>query len=446
MTNLSHQDVRGIDACRGKLHTAWILLAIIVLAILVRLLYSFGVERALLGLLPEEGATDNYHGIARMLLDGHGYRFRESADPTMERAPLYPLFLLAIFKLFGVNYIAVQVVQAVLAGLSCLYLFLMGRWVISSKVGLTAALMFALYPNAIEYSARLYVENVYFPVFLAFAYYLCKASFQGSTRYGAAAGFALGLCLLTRPTLLVFPLAVPFGLLVSRQHRQSIQQVASWFFPMLIVGSMVISPWVLRNHQLSGEIVPVSTWTGSPLYQGTQVSKHILEWRELKSLDTAAMRGLRQAYERALEDGTWRNISTHPEVDYDRFAKARTMDVWREDRLGVVIRSLRGLLFTWFFTYGPDLRIVSILIHLPLVLGLIGGALWMARERPDAFIRAWPALALILFLNSLHAVAYPHVRFMAPATALSFLFSAALLAYILKRVMFRPQAVQTVDA
>ena len=432
MMKASDQGILGVGVEPSKWRTGWILFAIIAVAVLVRLIYSFGVERGLLGLLPEQGATDNYHGIARMLLEGQGYRFGESGSPTMVRAPLYPLFLLSIFKLFGVNYVAVQVAQAFLAGLSCLYLFLLGRWVVSASVGLLAALMFALYPNAIEYSARLYGENVYLPAFLGFAYYLCRASIEGSVKYGAAAGVAWGLGLLTRGTLMLFPLAVPFGLLLSRNHRQSFKQVARWFIPMLVVGAMVISPWVVRNYHLSGEIVPVSTWTGSPLYQGTQVSKRITEWRELNSVDRAAHRELRLAYRQALEDGEWESSAAHPEVDYDNFGKAKTIEDWREDPVGFVVRSARGLLFTWFFTYGSDLRIVSLIIHLPLLLGLIAGVVWMAREHEAGFARAWPALALILFLNVLHAVAYPHVRFMAPATAISFLFSATLLADILR--------------
>lgn len=430
---MGDQKPMTIGPDRSDRHPFWLLLAIILLAIAVRLLYSFGIERTVLGLLPEEGATDNYHRIARMLLEGQGYRFWESADLTMERAPLYPLFLLGIFKLFGVNYVAVQVAQAFLAGLSCLYLFLLGRWVISAKVGLVAALMFALYPNAIEYSARLYGENVYFPAFLAFAYYVCRASIEGSVRFGIAAGIAWGLALLTRGTLLVFPLALPFGLLLSRQHRRSIRQVASWLLPMVLVGCLVISPWMVRNYQLSGEVVPVSTWTWSPLYQGTQVSKQITEWRELKSVDTDAHRGLRVLYAQALEDGTWEGASVHTEVDYDRFARARTIEDWRADPLSFVARSVQGVAFTWFFTYGSNLRILSLLIHLPLVLGLVGGAIWLAKRNPEAFVGAWPALALIVFLNLLQAVAYPHVRFMAPGTALSFLFTGALIVGLLER-------------
>jgi 4-amino-4-deoxy-L-arabinose transferase-like glycosyltransferase len=425
--NSGNHETPGAAAAGNGSRTGWILVAIIGLAVIVRLVYSFAIERSLLGLLPEEGATDNYHRLAQMLLEGQGYRFWESAEPTMERAPLYPLFLLGIFKLFGVNYVAVQVVQALLAGLSCLYLFLLGRWVISAKVGLVAALMFALYPNAVEYSARLYGENVYFPVFLAFAYYLCRASIEGSVKYGIVAGIAWGLGLMVRGTLLYLPLVLPFGLLVSRQHRQSMKQVARWLIPMLVVGSVVISPWVLRNYQLSGEIVPVSTWTWSPLYQGTQVSKRITEWRELKSVDTAAMRGLRLTYQQALEEGEWERASPHPEVDYDRFAQITTLQDWSEDPLGFMLRSVRGLLFTWFFTFGAELRIISLLIHLPLLIGFVAGAVWMARQHPKAFTRAWPALALILFLNILQAVAFPHVRFIAPATTLSFLYSATLI-------------------
>ena len=155
--------------------------AILVLAVLLRLGYSFGVARGLLDLQPQLEANDGYGLIAENLYAGNGYRFAPDKLPTAMRAPVYPLMLWGTFEVFGVNYAVIQVLQALLGALTCYLVFLLGRWVLSIEVGLIAALLCAFYPNAIIYSSRIYAENAYYPLFVGFAYLLCRISLTPPT-------------------------------------------------------------------------------------------------------------------------------------------------------------------------------------------------------------------------------------------------------------------------
>jgi len=65
----------------------------------------------------------SYHALAVRLLEGHGYSFQENwypftpADtPTAHWSFLYPLFVAAVYAVFGVHPLAARVVQAVLGG------------------------------------------------------------------------------------------------------------------------------------------------------------------------------------------------------------------------------------------------------------------------------------------------------------------------------------------
>ena len=65
----------------------------------------------------------SYHGLAVRLLEGHGYSFATSWYPfTLPNTPtahwsfLYPLFVAAVYVLFGIHPLAVRLVQAVLGG------------------------------------------------------------------------------------------------------------------------------------------------------------------------------------------------------------------------------------------------------------------------------------------------------------------------------------------
>jgi len=395
-----------------------------VLAVIARLAFSLGISRGLLHIQPELESTDNYHLIARSLFEGHGYRFSADGSPATQRAPAYPAFLLAIFSIAGVDYVWVQVAQALLGALGCWLLFLLGRWVLSNELGLAAAALYAIYPNSIEYSARLYSENVYFPIFLAFSYLLCRASFEGSTRRGLAAGAAWGASLLTRGTLLALPFALPIGIALSRTHRSPRFRWLRWAMPALLAGVLVVAPWAARNYALTGAFVPVSTWGWAPIYHGTQVAKRMNEWVDLQSVDIAASQHVRDVFNQQSQNGNASESAGARAVRYDQLAKKLTLADWSSDPLGMVGRAVAGLGYAWFFTFGAKLRVLSLATHLPLFVLFVLGAVTMARKYREAFIRAWPALGLILFVNVFQAVAYPHVRYMAPAIALSFLFSA----------------------
>jgi 4-amino-4-deoxy-L-arabinose transferase-like glycosyltransferase len=406
----------------------YLLALIMLVAVVLRLAYSLGVARGLLEIRPELESTDAYNRLAVNLLHGQGYRFDQHGPLATERAPAYPLFLLGVFYVAGVNYIAVQIAQALLGMLSCWLLFLLGRWVLSAELGLAAAALFAVYPNAVLYAARLYAENVYFPLFLAFAYFLCRASYEGSLGRGLAAGIAWGAGLLTRGTLLPLPFLLPFGLMLSRTHRSPRSRWLRWGSAAALAGVLMVAPWAARNFAVTGAFVPVSTWGWAPMYHGTQVAKRMTEWVDLEGVDTAATRHVGNEYAARRPNASavaGRDAAgVHPAVRYDNFAREMVLEDWSSDPPGLLKRSVLGLGFCWFFTFGANLRLVSLIVHLPLLSGFVFGVVLMARRHSEGFVRAWPALGLIVFVNGFYAIAYPHVRYMSPAICLSFLFSA----------------------
>ena len=428
------EPVSPIDDPRGG---RWALAIILVISVVVRLVYSLGIARGVLHIQPELESTDGYHEIARTLLAGDGYRFASDQPLTALRAPAYPLFLLAIFSIAGINYVWVQVAQALLGAVGCWLLFLLGRWVHSNKLGLAAAALYAFYPNSIEYSARLYVENVFFPIFLAFAYLLCRASYTGSTRYGFAAGAAWGASLLTRGTLLAFPFALPIGIALSRAHRSPASRWLRWVVTSLVAATLVVAPWAARNYALTGAFVPVSTWGWAPIYHGTQVAKGMTHWVDSLGEDLGATKHLRDMFSQQSQDGDTDVTPTAGEVRYDHFAKTQVLADWGSDPAGVVKRAAIGLGYTWFYTFGAKLRVFSLAIHLPLFVLFVVGVVSMARRYRESFVRAWPAFGLILYVNVFQALAYPHVRYMTPAIVLSFLFSGLPLVDIGNRMMGR---------
>lgn len=401
------------------------LLIILILAVVLRLAFSFVLTRGVLHVSPEDEITDGYHTIAENLVRGDGYRQFLDHPPTLERPPGYPVFLFLIFRSAGVNYVLVQIAQALLGALGCWLLFELGRWVLSPQLGLAAALLYAVYPNSIEYSSRLYSENLHFPLFLAFALLLCRAAWTASWVKGVAVGALWAASTLTRGTLLAFPFALPFWFLLSRRHRSSVSSHLRWALPAFAAAIAVLAPWTIRNYQLSGSIVPVSTWGWAPFYHGIQCSKRMLAWDDLGSIDQKASETRYEIVVDRLYDGdrTKAFASAREYVRHEAVARDLVLAELRGDPLGAIFRAAVGVPFTWFQTFGSKMRILSLAIHLPLMILFVIGAWRMHSVFPQAFARAYPALGLILFVNLFQAVVFPHVRYMSPAIALSFLFA-----------------------
>lgn len=420
------------------------LLVILLIAVALRLVFAFGVQRGVLHGAPEREITDGYHLIAENLLHGHGYRLIAEHPPTVQRPPGYPIFLFLVFKAVGVNYAVIQVLHAILGAIGCWLLYEMGCWVLSPRVGLAAASLYAIYPNSIEYASRLYSENLYFPLFLAFALLLCRAAWGGSDGRrlaskaagsgplieGAAAGAAWALATLTRGTLLALPLAIPFGVALSARHRRPASRWLRWGLPAIAAAAIVLAPWTARNHALTGSFIPVSAWGWAPFYHGIQCSKRMLAWDDLRRIDKEAERRRHEIVVERLYGGdrTKAFASAREYVRHEEVARDLVLEEIQRDPLAVAGRAVVGIPFAWFQTLGPRMRIVSLLVHAPLVILFVVGAARMRLGYPEAFARALPALGIIAFVNFFQAIVFPHVRYMSPAIALSFLYAAVPLA------------------
>ncbi len=308
----------------------------------------------------------------------------------MQRPPAYPIFLYFLFGIFGVNYVAVQIVQALLGALGCWILFLLGRWVLSERLGLAAAGLFAIYPSAIEYSARLYAENLYFPLFFAFAYFLCRALREGSWKKGVAAGALWSLSLLTRGTLLVLPLLLPVGILLLRIPKRTVSYWLRWILPAAAARWSFSRRGRSATRSLTGEFIPVSAWGWAPFYHGIQVSKRMLAWDDLQRVDKAADEQRHEIVVQRLYGGdrakAW--TSAREYVRHEQVARDLVLEELRRDPLGAIGRAIVGVPFAWFQTLGPRKRVVSLLLHLPLMVLFVLGIVRLRRASPEGFVRA----------------------------------------------------------
>jgi 4-amino-4-deoxy-L-arabinose transferase-like glycosyltransferase len=200
-----------------------------------------------------------YDQIATNLLDGRGFTY--SFLGTTYRSytePLYPGLCALIYGLTGHSFIALGLVQAVLGALLVGLVFLCGRRLASDRAGLWAAALAALHPGLIVYTTKFHPFVLDAPLLLlvvtATLYWMPRA------RWSIALGAALGLCVLTRATILV-TLPIIAWWLWSRGGRR-------WLPLVLATAALVVVPWVIRNYEVQHRFVLTRSGTGLVFWLG----------------------------------------------------------------------------------------------------------------------------------------------------------------------------------
>jgi voltage-gated potassium channel Kch len=112
----------------------------------------FKIPREVLAAVPFQQEAGN---IAYALIQGHGFAnvFRGNTGPTAWLAPVFPLLLAAIFKIFGAftfpAFLAIVSLNAAFSAMVCLPLFYATRRIAGTTAASTAAWLWAVFPNAI---------------------------------------------------------------------------------------------------------------------------------------------------------------------------------------------------------------------------------------------------------------------------------------------------------
>lgn len=183
------------------------------------------------------------------------------------QAPLYPYFLAIIFKIFGHDLFAARVIQAVLGGLSCVFLGLAARRLFSERVGLIAASILALYPPAIFFDGLIQKSTLDLVLMTALLALLAEFISRSQLRWLILAAVVLGLFTLNRENArILYPCILIWLLMYFRDCRWSMRlQWAAIFTGALL---LVLLPVGFRNYHVGGEFLLSTSQLGPNLYIG----------------------------------------------------------------------------------------------------------------------------------------------------------------------------------
>lgn len=218
--------------------------------------------------VPIEMSSDASWYLSRALGIANGQGYSEGGYPTAYWPVGYPGFLAVLFYLFGQDQFVAQMANLVMAaGSFFLQLELTRRIFNSEATARLGVLLLTVYPNHIAYTPFILTE-IYFTFLLLLGTYLYIA--RRGWVWIIISGVVFGLAALTKPQVVFLPgLLVLFGLFKQRDnfHEQIVKGIA-----LYVVMAALLVPWAVRNTQVFGEVVLISTNGGATLLTGNNPS------------------------------------------------------------------------------------------------------------------------------------------------------------------------------
>jgi len=312
----------------------WLIAAMALLFRVAYLLYrAHLIPDEVLASAPFENEVGN---VAAALAAGKGFCcvFRQPTGPTAWVAPVYPLLVAGIFKIFGTFTLAAfygsVLLNCCFSALVCFPLFRIGQQVGGPPVATLSAWLWAVFPSGIILPYA-WIWDTSLSALLAALLLLFTVKLPESFRpRDYALYWALwSLTLLTNPSLaalLPFLLAWIFfseaGTLASRWKRLAVTIAAIMFCCL---------PWTLRNYRAFQRLVPIRSnfsyefWSGNnDLFDPNSRAVHRITRYEQAHL--YATLG-----ETAFVDDKWQKaktfVATHPRL-YLRLCSQRIIATW----------------------------------------------------------------------------------------------------------------------
>ena len=291
-----------ISQCKGKFRRR--LLSILVLSFMVHLTFALIASH---GLVQDDAPS--YRDLGRNLAHGQGFVFSPGAQPTAWRAPAYPLFLGAIFKMTGDSETVARAANALLWVGTTACVAVIAFQLMEPSAALLACALVAFFPEFIGLSGLLYSESLSIFLFMASLAALVALAVQRRWSLAILAGVLLGCCILSRSTFVVLPflivLAGFFGLLKRTQA-----------IVVAVLALALMGCWTVRNYRLLHLFIPVESNSTLNLFMGSR--------------PYAPMPFTIRVVKLIAADPEWRSIVTlSPAQQYTAFGKASTRDIRR---------------------------------------------------------------------------------------------------------------------
>jgi 4-amino-4-deoxy-L-arabinose transferase-like glycosyltransferase len=371
-----------------------LILLIAVTAICVRVLFYV---TAFEGLKDVYGwlSDDNYDEIAVNFLAGNGYVIHMGDQPNMIRPPVYPLFLILHYLIFGESRIFLAIVQSILQAGACVVLYKLTKsYIRDQRIAFISSMVMALYPQSMLYASQVATESLYLLLMMITVYLFLSLTAEPHRGLFYVLGAMLGVLTLCKPVSQL--LFIPVCIVIAYRYRKNKGLAAKRIVKIMFALVVVVSPWTIRNYIVSGDFVPVATRGGRFLYSNTISTSD----EEQVAFEMLQSEGIENPDE---EDSEWFNLAV------DNILK----------NPGSFIRNtLRTSSDFWYRGHSRSVSIFNAFINFPLLFfGILG-----LRTAWKKGMHLLPILALIIYFNGIYGLLHAMARYALPVIPLIIMF------------------------
>src|SRR4029453_7642908 len=221
----------------------WTVFAIFTIALLIRVTFILTLQDGFY--FPD---SISYSGAAVKLIN-HG-----ELGETYDRPPGYPVFLAAIYLLFGESILAIRMVESMLGAFLAVIVALIGSRIGGKPVGALAGILWSIYPTGVFIAGLVNPTNLMTMLLACGVACLLPYSHQELSPIRIfIAGVLWGLVTLTIPIALITLAAIGLWLMYwERKTRRAL------LVSLLFLGAaMVVIPWTIRDFYFYGRLVLV---------------------------------------------------------------------------------------------------------------------------------------------------------------------------------------------
>jgi 4-amino-4-deoxy-L-arabinose transferase-like glycosyltransferase len=408
-----------------------LLLLLAVIAIAIKMLALFAAVPAFQALHPYEYQADmfpdRYDLIAANLIEGNGYRFFPDTAETTIRTPGFVLVLAGIFFAFGKSLAAVKAFNLVVSIITAWLVYRLGLRITSSTaVAVVASLLYFLYPGTILADSRGGIETLFTFSIALFMLLLYRALESKRTTDYAAAGACFGTMMLVKSSPGLFPAALLIYLFAVRPNGGRVKVELAKFAVLVAAAFLVMSPWIIRNAELTGRFMPTMSVGGMAAFQGLYVVKnqhrekehHELLWEAVQQqFEIARSMGLRFSDKEPFFPQFY---STGDELRYYDRLRDVVVDEFRQHPDVLFQTTGYNAVSFWFQGRTAKATFFNIILSVPfLLLGVVGLGL--------SFLRKYQVAPVVLFIGTFYIAHLPILgtaRYYIPLVPLISIFAA----------------------
>jgi hypothetical protein len=254
------------------IRSAWFIAAV---AFALRVAYlsymAHQIPAAVLADVPFQNEVGN---VAEAIAQGNGFccLFRQATGPTAWLAPVYPLIIACLFKIFGPftlkSFYAAVLLNCVFSSLATIPLFAVGKRVGGLTTAILASWIWAIFPSGIILPFQ-WIWDTSLSVFLATALLWWTLKLKGTLRQRdfALYGVLWGFSLLTNPALGAL---LPFllGWILFQHSGQRSMAMRSGLLAIAVL-LFTCLPWMARNYIEFHRFIPLRSnfsyefWSGN---------------------------------------------------------------------------------------------------------------------------------------------------------------------------------------